>query len=114
MEEFIRCEEREKERSTQAWEVISTSRPGAALRRRARLEPNQRMPQATLFARREARKGLPEQKTGREARDNKPNEAVADPRRGKDPRLESSRQQRCDDFGISCKLLDRQTLTMTH
>jgi hypothetical protein len=112
MEELVRCEERERARSTQAWGEILTSTPEAAQRRWDRLAQNLRPPQAAFLAHREAQKWSLEKKTGREARGNKPNEAVDDPCRGRDPRPASIRRIQCDDFATSCTLPDRQTSKM--
>ena len=113
MEEIVRCAERERARSRQAWGVILTAKPEAAPRRWDRLELNLRTPQAALLARREARKSLPEGKTGRDEGGNKPNEAVDDPRRGKDPRLALTHQKQRDDPAGNCKPRDRRTSKMT-
>ena len=114
MEEIVRYVERERERSRPAWGVILTATPEAAPRRWDRLELNLRMPQATLFARREDQKELPEKKTGREGRGNKLNEAVDDRRRGTDSRPASPRQKQRDDIAVCRKLRDRLTSAMKH
>jgi len=67
MEELARCEEREREQSTRAWEVILPSKPEAAPQRWDRIEPNCQPPGAARLARRKARKWLPEGNAGREA-----------------------------------------------